>query len=361
MGESLNVGMIGCGTISGQYLATFERLPDIRLTAVADAEPERAQATARTTGATALSTEQLLASDDVDLVVNLTIPAAHLAVSAASLDAGKHVYSEKPLGSTLSEASQLLQKAESNDLRLGCAPDTVLGTGIQTARRVIDDDLIGRPTSATAFMQSPGPERWHPSPEFYYQPGGGPLLDMGPYYLSALVHLLGPVRRVVGMAGRHLDERVVGSGPRAGSRFPVEVDTHVTALLEHVDGALTTMVMSFDVAASETPKIEVHGIRGSVSVPDPNRFEGAVRLRRDGDAEWQEIAPSAGFRDGGRGCGISDLAQSLREGRPHRASAELAVHFLAVVDALERAAREGTVVDVENRCTRPDPLPLTRR
>ncbi|MGP4015879.1 Gfo/Idh/MocA family protein [Saccharopolyspora sp. 5N708] len=361
MGESLNVGMIGCGTISGQYLATFERLPDVQLTAVADADPERAGATARATGAAALSTEALLASDDVDLVVNLTIPAAHLAVSSASLDAGKHVYSEKPLGSTLSEATQLLQLATDNDVRLGCAPDTVLGSGIQTARRVVDDGLIGRPSSATAFMLGSGPERWHPSPEFYYQPGGGPLLDMGPYYLSALVHLLGPVRRVAGMAGRHLDERVVGSGPRAGNRFAVEVDTHVTALLEHDGGALTTMVMSFDVAGSEAPRIEVHGTAGSVSVPDPNRFDGAVRLRRGAATEWQEIEHSAGFLDGGRGCGISDLAQSLREGRPHRASAELAVHFLAVVDALERATRDRTVVDVETSCTRPEPLPLTGR
>ncbi|MCC2659683.1 MAG: oxidoreductase, partial [Arthrobacter sp.] len=229
MGKPLNVGIIGCGKIVEQYLASFRRLDEISLVAVADLDPARAQSVADDyEGVRALTVEELLAADDVELVLNLTIPAAHADVALKAIAAGKHVYGEKPLAATTAEAREVLDAAKAAGVQVGCAPDTVLGTGIQTARKAIDDGLIGRPISATATMVTPGHERWHPNPDFYYQPGGGPLLDMGPYYVSALVTLLGPVVSVMGAASHTRAERTIGSGPREGETVPVTTDTHVT-------------------------------------------------------------------------------------------------------------------------------------
>ncbi|MCF3964524.1 Gfo/Idh/MocA family protein, partial [Streptomyces fuscigenes] len=237
-------------------------------------------------------------------------------------------------------------------LRVGCAPDTVLGTGTGTARAAVDGGLIGTPVAATAFMTTAGHEHWHPDPEFYYRPGGGPLLDMGPYYLSALVHLLGPVARVTGAASRPRAERTIGSGPRAGTTFPVEVATHVTGVLEHANGALSTLVMTFDVHAARLPRIEVHGTEGSLSVPDPNGFDGPVDLFRAGGA-WETLPVSSGHPAGGRGIGLGDLADAVAEGRPHRASAELARHVLDVMLTLLDAAEAGRALPVASTCERP--------
>jgi predicted dehydrogenase len=293
-----------------------------------------------------------VARDDVDAVLNLTVPAAHAGVSLVALSMGKHVYGEKPLAATREEAESVLAAARAGGLRVGCAPDTVLGTGTQTARKALDDGLIGAPVAATAFMTSAGPELWHPDPEFYYRPGGGPLLDMGPYYLSALVHLLGPVVRVLGAASRTRSERGIGSGPRAGVRFPVEVDTHITGVLEHAGGALSTLVMSFDVHAARLPRIEVHGTEGSLSVPDPNGFDGPVELHRG--ADWEPLPASAGYPTAGRGTGLGDLAEAIAAGRPHRASAELAHHVLDVMLTLLDAAHSGRSLPVTTTCERPE-------
>ncbi|WP_330177135.1 Gfo/Idh/MocA family oxidoreductase [Streptomyces sp. NBC_01498] len=355
MGEPLRIGMVGAGAISGQYLTTLERLDGVRLTAVTDLDPARAEAVAaRMPGvAVAATAAELLARPDVDAVLNLTLPAVHAEVARAALDAGKHVYGEKPLATTREEAAGLLALAAGRGLRIGCAPDTVLGTGVQTARRAVDDGLIGTPVAATAFMTTPGHERWHPAPEFYYLPGGGPLLDMGPYYLSTLVHLLGPVGRVTGAASRPRPERVVGGGPRAGERFTSEVDTHVTGLLEHTGGALTTLVMSFDIHAARLPRIEVHGTEGSLSLPDPNGFDGPVDLHRAGGG-WEPLPVSGGYRNAGRGTGLADLATALAEDRPHRASGELARHVLDVMLTLLDAARDGVWLPVAGDCGRPE-------
>ncbi|MCA1217295.1 Gfo/Idh/MocA family protein [Streptomyces sp. 8L] len=355
MGEPLRIGMVGAGKISGAYLDTLERLDNVVLTAVTDLDAARAKAVAdRVPGAAvADSLADLVVRDDVDAVLNLTIPAVHAEVAAAVLAAGKHVYGEKPLAATREEADAMLRAAGAAGLRVGCAPDTVLGTGTQTARRAVDDGLIGRPVAATAFMTTAGHERWHPDPEFYYRPGGGPLLDMGPYYLSALVHLLGPVVRVTGASSRPRAERVVGSGPRAGTAFPVEVETHVTGVLEHANGALSTLVMSFDVHAARLPRIEVHGTEGSLSVPDPNGFDGAVDLFAAGGS-WETLPVSAGYPDGGRGTGLADLSDALATGRPHRASAELARHVLDVMLTLLDAAGEGRALPVGSTCERPE-------
>ncbi|NUS11711.1 MAG: Gfo/Idh/MocA family oxidoreductase [Streptomyces sp.] len=356
MGEPLRVGMVGAGKISGQYLDTIARLDGLRLTAVTDLDPARAKEAAERTGAgTAGSVAELVERDDVDAVLNLTIPAVHAEVALAAIAAGKHVYGEKPLAATRAEATAILTAARTAGVRVGSAPDTVLGTGTQTARKAVDDGLIGRPVAATAFMTTAGHEAWHPDPEFYYRPGGGPLLDMGPYYLSALVHLLGPVARVTGAASTPRAEREIGSGPRAGQRFPVEVATHVTGVLEHTGGALSTLVMSFDIHAAHLPRIEVHGTAGSLGVPDPNGFEGPVELFTGG--QWRQLPVSAGHRGAGRGTGLADLAAAVAEGRPHLASAELAEHVLDVMLTLLDAAREGRSLPVATSCERPAPVP----
>ncbi|GAA2126419.1 Gfo/Idh/MocA family oxidoreductase [Streptomyces synnematoformans] len=358
-GRPLNVGIVGAGRISGAYLDTLAGLTALRLTAVTDLDRGRAEAVAeRYAGGTAVAgtVADLVARDDVDAVLNLTVPAAHAEVALAALRAGKHVYGEKPLAANRAEAGAVLAAAGETGLRVGCAPDTVLGTGTQTARRAVDDGLVGRPVAATAFMTTAGHEAWHPDPEFYYRPGGGPLLDMGPYYLSALVHLLGPVTGVSGAVSRPRAERTVGSGPRAGQTFPVEVDTHVTGVLEHAGGALSTLLMSFDVKAARLPRIEVHGTEASLSVPDPNHFDGAVELNR-GDG-WEPLPVSAGYPDAGRGTGLADLSEALAAGRPHRASAELAAHVLDIMLTLMDAAAQGRSLTVSSSCTRPDPVIL---
>ncbi|MCQ6247919.1 Gfo/Idh/MocA family protein [Streptomyces malaysiensis] len=357
MGEPLRIGMVGAGKISGAYLSTLERLTSVRLTAVTDLDRGRAESVAEQVAhevAVAPDVAALVARDDVDAVLNLTIPAAHAEVALAALGAGKHVYGEKPLAAGREEADAVLTAAREAGLRVGCAPDTVLGTGTQTARKAVDDGLIGRPVAATAFMTTAGHEKWHPDPEFYYRPGGGPLLDMGPYYLSALVHLLGPVVKVTGASSRPRTERAIGSGPRAGHTFPVEIDTHVTGVLEHAGGALSTLVMSFDIRAARLPRIEVHGTDASLSVPDPNGFDGAVEIHR-GDG-WESLPVSAGFRDAGRGIGLADLSGALSAGRPHRASAELAAHVLDVMLTLMEAAAQERALPVGSTCERPAPV-----
>jgi predicted dehydrogenase len=352
MGQPLKIGVVGLGVISQVYLRTLARRPEVAVTALADLDRARAEsALASAPGARVLSVPELVASGDVDLVLNLTVPAAHAEVALAAVTAGKHVYGEKPFATTVEQARAILEAA--GQLRVGCAPDTVLGTGVQTARKAVEDGLIGRPIAANAAFSCPGHERWHADPEFYYRVGGGPLLDMGPYYLTALIHLLGPVSRVVGVSSRSRDTRVIGSGPRAGTAFGVEVATHVAGILVHETGAVTTLAMSFDVVDSAQPKIEVHGDQGSLSVPDPNEFDGAVKLRRSGDDTWRPLPPSAGFRDGSRGIGVADLAASLLEGRPHRASADIALHVLDVMVTVLAAAGQQTSLEVHSRCARP--------
>jgi predicted dehydrogenase len=309
-------------------------------------------------GVRPVSVEQLLAAEDVDLVLNLTIPAAHAEVALAAIAAGKAVYGEKPLAATTAEARRVLEAADAAGVVVGCAPDTVLGTGIQTARKAIEDGLIGAPVAATATMLTPGHERWHPNPDFYYAPGGGPLLDMGPYYVSALVTLLGPVVSVIGAASHTRPERVIGSGPRQGERIPVTTDTHVTGVLVHESGALSTLVMSFDAVRSTSANIEVHGPLGTLAVPDPNHFDGDTRLFRLGGTEWETLPVSAGYTDSGRGYGIADLALTPA-GQDPRASGTLAYHVLDVMESLLDSAHTGKACAIESHTPRPTPVPLT--
>lgn len=360
MGEPLNVGVIGAGNISGAYLRTLQTLPLLRVAAVGDRDPQRAAAAMRhVPEGLAATPEEIMADGAIDVVLNLTPPAAHAQVALAAIAAGKHVYGEKPLAADRAGAAAVRDASAAAGVRVGCAPDTVLGTGIQTARAGIEQGLIGTPTSAMAVFTCFGHERWHPDPEFYYQPGGGPLLDMGPYYLSALVHMLGPVKSVTGAASRPRPERTIAGGPRAGTKFPASVDTHVTAVLEHEGGALTTLVMSFDVLASRASNIEVHGTAGSLLVPDPNRFDGDVMLSTPDESGWRALPASAGYIDASRGYGLAEMAGAIAEGRPHRCSADLAYHVLDCAHTLLQAAQERTTLTVASRCEVPSPVPLS--
>jgi len=352
------VGIIGCGAIIQQYLTTFDALNAVTLVAVADLDPARAEAVAEgRDGVRAVSVDDLLAADDVEVVLNLTIPAAHAEVALRAIAAGKAVYGEKPLTATVDEAKTVLAAAKTAGVAVGCAPDTVLGTGIQTARKAIDDGLIGSPISATATMTTPGHERWHPNPDFYYVPGGGPLLDMGPYYVTSLVTLLGPVTSVIGAASRTRSTRTIGSGPREGETIPVSTDSHVTGILTHASGALSTLLMSFDAVGTKAANLEVHGETGSLVVPDPNRFDGDVQLRPLGSLEWDVLPVSAGYTDAGRGIGVADLA-ATPEGESPRASGALAFHVLEVMESLLISAQSGQSEPIVSTIDRPSPVPL---
>ncbi|MDM7991191.1 Gfo/Idh/MocA family oxidoreductase [Arthrobacter sp. zg-Y877] len=361
MGEPLNVGMIGCGAIASQYLATIPSLPSIRLQAVADLDHRRAVAVAESSeNIRAMTVDELLANPDIDTVLNLTIPAAHAEVAAQAIAAGKHVYGEKPLAADTASARHVLDLAQHAGVRVGCAPDTVLGTGIQTARKAVDDGLIGRPISAVATMVTPGHERWHPNPDFYYVPGGGPLLDMGPYYVTALVTLLGPVSSVIGAASHTRAHRIIGSGPRIGESVPVSVDTHVTGVLVHDSGALSTLIMSFDAVNTRASNIEVHGEAASLTVPDPNYFDGDVSICTIAgrDNGWDSLPASAGYLGAGRGYGLADMALTPA-GEQHRANGQLAYHVLDIMESLLRSAAEGVSVPVHSTAERPKAVPLT--
>lgn len=359
MGDPHRIGVVGLGVISRAYLDTLVGPSAVRVTAVADLDASRSAAVAaELPGVRALSVGDLLSSPDVDTVLNLTIPAAHAEIALGAIAHGKHVYGEKPLAAELTEAQAVLEAAAKAAERVGCAPDTVLGTGVQTARAAVDAGSVGRPLFASAVMVTPGHERWHPQPDFYYQPGGGPLLDMGPYYLSSLVQLLGPVRAVIGASSRLRAERVIGSGPRAGERIPVEVDSHVSGVLEHEGGALTTITTSFDGVATTAAPIEVHGESGTLTVPDPNNFDGEVRLLELGGAQWRTLPPSAGYVGAARGVGLLDFVAADGRRAP-RASGELALHVLETMTALLRSSAEGRRIELSTSVERPAPVPLT--
>jgi predicted dehydrogenase len=354
----VHVGIIGCGNISGIYLENSKIFDAIDVVAVADIDPDRAQDRATQYGIPkACSVEELLADPDIDLVVNLTTPDAHGPVALAVLNAGKHVYNEKPLAVTRDEARALLDLAAQKGLRVGCAPDTFLGGGLQTCRKLIDDGWIGEPIGATAFMMSHGPESWHPNPTFFYQPGGGPMFDMGPYYLTALCVLLGPVQRVTGSARISFAERTITNEYNYGDKIQVNTPTHVAGTLDFASGAIATIITSFDVWASQLPRIEIYGSHGTLSVPDPNTFDGPVLLRRAGAREWSSMPLSHGFTRNSRGIGVADMATAIRLGRPHRASGELAYHVLDIMHAIHDASREGRHITLRSTMTRPAPLP----
>ncbi|MFB7884799.1 Gfo/Idh/MocA family protein [Microbacterium sp. NPDC056057] len=349
-----DIGIVGLGVISRQYLDTLLPASSVRIAAVADLDVARAEAAAEAIpGCRALTTAELLADPGIRTVLNLTIPAAHAEVALAAIAHGKDVYGEKPLAATFADAARITDAAAAAGVRVGGAPDTVLGTGVQTARAAIDGGRIGRPVSASAMWVSAGHESWHPQPDFYYREGGGPLLDMGPYYVTSLVQLLGPVTAVSGAGSRSRETRVIGSGPRVGESVPVEVDTHLTGILHHASGAISTVTMSFDGVRSTAAPIEVHGVDGSLIVPDPNNFAGDVQLHARGGS-WETLEPSAGYVDSGRGIGLLDLVAG--EGR---ASGAMALHVLEIMTALAASAASGVRESLRSTVERPALVPLT--
>lgn len=350
----VGVGVIGAGVISDEYLRNLTTFPDVGVLMVADLDLPRAAAQAEKHDIPRSgSVTELLADPEIELVVNLTIPAAHVDVGLAVLDAGKHVWAEKPLALDRESGRKLLDRAAEKGLRVASAPDTVLGAGMQTARRAIDDGRIGEPRTALAMFQTPGPESWHPAPEFLFQTGGGPLLDMGPYYLTALVQLLGPVRRVTGAGGRSRDVRVIGSGPRAGTEFPVTVPTTVTALIDFERGGSAQLVLSFD-SALRRVLLEVTGTLGAAVLPDPNRFDGPTLVHTPDTTDLELPAVGA---TASRGKGVLDLARSIRAGEPERASGEMAFHVLDAMLSIDESITTGIPVTVESTVDVPPALP----
>ena len=366
---TLRIGLVGCGNISDIYLINAPRFPGIEFVACADMRPEAAERQAKKYGLEALTVAQLLARDDIDVVLNLTVPAAHAEVSLSALENGKHVYSEKPLAATLHDGMAIMEAAKARNLRVGAAPDTVLGAAIQEARRQIDDGAIGRPVLGTAAVLSHGMEAWHPDPTFFFKPGGGPVFDMGPYYLSTLVNLFGPVASVQASGMAAFDTRTVTTphSPIRGQEIKVEVLTTVEARLSFESGAQITFLASWDVWRHGLRPIEIHGTDGSMRVPDPNWFGGKVRIAR-GRGEWETISTrdrpfgKANWPLGEnlyanyRGLGLAEMAAAIEAGRPHRANGDVALHVLAVVDGVIEAATTTKSVAIGPRCERPQPF-----
>lgn len=351
--------IIGCGAISGIYFKNLStQFDSIDLVACADLDQARAQAkAAEYPGVSVHTLDEILADDRIELIVNLTTPNGHYPIAAQAIAAGKHVYNEKPLCATREEGQALVAAAQAKGVRLGCAPDTFMGAGLQTSRKIIDDGGIGRPLAAHAFMLSPGMEHWHPNPEFYFKPGSGPMLDMGPYYLTALISLLGPVQRVSGSTSRGFQERIISSEPHAGQRIKVEVATHVSGLLEFVSGVVATITTSFDVVAAEVPRIEIFGSDGTLSLPDPNTFGGSPRIIRREAKEWISMPLTHPYAENSRGLGPADLAAAVRNLQPHRANGELALHVLDIMQSIHESAESGRHVELTTTCERPSAMP----
>jgi predicted dehydrogenase len=331
---------------------------DIEVVACSDLVLERAEDQAGAYGVPrACTPEELLAEDEVEIVLNLTIPAVHAEVSMAALEAGKHVYTEKPLAVSLEDGQRMLELAMEGDLRIGCAPDTFLGGGLQTCRKVMDEGIVGEPVAVTAFMMNHGPEDWHPNPDFFYQPGAGPMFDLGPYYLSTLASLMGPVRRVTGSARVTFPERTISSQPHAGTSITVNIPTHVAGVMDFEGGPVGTLVTSFDVWSEYQSRIDLYGTEGTLSVPDPNTFGGPVWLWRSDEAAWTEVPLTHPYTGNCRGLGLADMAQALRSGRAHRATGELGMHALEIIHAFLDSSERGEHVAVESTFERPAALP----
>jgi predicted dehydrogenase len=370
MAEKVRVGVVGCGAISGQYLANAPKFPIIQIVALADLIRERCENRAREFGLEGVkicTTEQMMKDDSIEVILNLTWPKAHVPVGLQTIKAGKHHFSEKPMGIHLKEGKKLYAAAQEKGVRLGCAPDTFLGSGIQTARKVIDDGLIGRPVAFTAFMMNSGVETWHPNPPFYYEPGGGPMLDMGPYYLTALLNFFGPIKRVSGFASIAIPDRLIthkdkdgNPGPLYGQKITVTTPDHIAGTIEFENGVIGTIVTSFATRFANydgQQPITVYGTLGAMKVPDPNCFDGPVHIRLESDAEWREV-PSAFLKGYGRAVGLADLCHAIRSGRKHRASGEQAFAVLEAMQGFLDSSAKGKAISPVTRYERPDPMPI---
>ncbi|MGA1810806.1 Gfo/Idh/MocA family oxidoreductase [Frondihabitans sp. 4ASC-45] len=351
----VGVGVIGAGVISDQYLENLTRFPDLKVLFIADLDEPRAAAQAAKWGVEGSgSVDDLLAHDDVEIVVNLTIPKAHVEVALRAVEAGKHVWGEKPYALDRESGAQLIKAAKVRGVRVAVAPDTFLGSGIQTGLRVVKRGDIGTPLTGLTLFQVAGPESWHPSPEFLFAIGGGPMFDVGPYYLTTLVQVFGPVAKVTATASKARETRVIGSGPKAGTEFPVEVPTHVSALIQFESGASAQSIFSFDSKLPRAGFVEIAGSEGTAVFPDPNNFEGETVVYTGADEPT--VVPSEGSTFT-RGTGVAELAQAIREGRRERVPGELAFHVLDIMVSLAESAEKGESVVVESTLEPTDELP----
>lgn len=356
----VRVGVIGCGTISSIYMENIPTFENLELVACADLDINRARAQAEKYQIPEASTvKDLLENPNVDLVVNLTIPKSHAEVAIEALKNGKHVYGEKPLAVTREEGKEILKVAKENGLFVGSAPDTFLGAGVQTAINLIEKGEIGIPIGASAFMIGRGPEHWHPDPIFYYKEGGGPMFDMGPYYLTALIALLGPIKRISGSVGISYPERTILSEPKAGTKIKVETPTHIAGTLDFASGAIGTITTSFDAFGGSTlPPIEIYGSEGTILVPDPNTFGGPVRLRKRDEKEFIDIELTHNHGGNSRGIGVADMAKAILSGGSYRANGELAYHVLEAMHGFHDSSEQGSFYHMQSTCERPEPLPV---
>jgi len=360
--QKVKVGIVGCGNISDAYLTNAKNFPILDIVAVADLMIERAQDKAAKHGVPhAMSVKQILKEPDIQLIINLTIPKAHGKIALAAINAGKSVLNEKPLAVTRAEGKAILAAAKAKKVRVGCAPDTFFGAGHQTARKLIDEGAIGRPVAATAFMMCAGHEGWHPNPEFFYQPGGGPMFDMGPYYVTDLLQLLGPAKRLTGSAKIVIPVRTIGSKPKAGKKIRVKTPDHLAGNIEFENGAVATIITSFATAnagPSVPQPITIYGTEGTLLVPDPNGFDGPVRLWRktSGNSEYIEVPPSH-TKGYGRSVGAADMAKAILTKRDHRASGERAYAVLDIMQGFIDASDAGKAYNIKAKYTRPAPLP----
>jgi predicted dehydrogenase len=366
--DKVKVGVIGCGAISGAYFNHAKSFPILEMSACADLIPDAASRRAKEFGIpTVCSVDQILEDKSIQIVLNLTVPKAHAAVSVAGIEAGKHVYLEKPLGVNREEGRKVIDAARKHKKLVGCAPDTVLGAGVQTARKLLDEGAIGRPVAFTAFMLSPGVEHWHPNPEFYYEVGGGPMLDMGPYYLTALLNLLGPVRQISGGAKiaipdrtiTHINRQTGEKGPKYGKRITVETPDHICGLMEFENGCLGTIMTSFATRFGTydgKQPITIYGTGGTMKVPDPNGFDGPVSIRKMDDEDWKEV-PHAFVKGYGRAVGLADMACAIASGRPFRVDGDQAFAVLDLMQGFLDSAASGKVYKPESKYTRPAPMP----
>ena len=350
------IGIIGCGNIAPAYARTLGELGFGDDIVYADGLPGRAEKFAAKHGGSAAGVDELLADATIDAVVNLTPAHAHTAVTSAILQSGHAAFSEKPLGIDFAEGRQLLSLAAARGLRLGCAPDTFMGAGLQMARKAIDHGMSGEPLAANAFMLGFGPEWWHPNPEIFYGAGAGPLFDMGPYYLTALTNLLGPAKAISASARIGIEDRVIHAKGRVGDVVKATVPTHVASIIEHAAGPISTLVTSFDVKASRYRNIEIYGTEATLSVPDPNTFTGPVMIRSLLAPDWRELDLPTPNIPQQRGIGLADMLSATAAGRPHRANAEMALHVLELMTGALQSADTGRRIDMTTTFDRPAPM-----
>jgi predicted dehydrogenase len=354
--EERRVGIIGCGNIAPIYARTLKELGWVNLVAVADGVEAKAAEFAKKHTTTAVSVEAMLNDSSIDAVVNLTPAFAHANVSRQILNAGKSVFSEKPLASTIEEGRALVELAAAKKVRIGCAPDTFLGLGLQAARNAIDRGVIGEPLAANAFMLGFGPEWWHPAPEIFYGEGAGPLFDMGPYYLTALNNLLGGTKSVMASGRIAKVDRVIHSKGRVGDVTKATVPTHVSSILEYEAGPIATLVTSFDVKATRYRNIEIYGSEATLAVPDPNMFDEPLMIRGILNDDWRSLPLGSPTVPQQRGIGLADMLSAISEGREHRASGAMALHVLDQMCAILQSSNEGRRVAIETPFSRPEPL-----